>query len=373
MVEARWFRKRLSINMKIILHIAEAFGSGVLNYIKNLSKWQSQEYQIYIAYGIRPETPDNFKEQFDPGVNFIKVDGFTREIDLPNDTTAFKFIRKMVRKINPDLIHLHSTKAGILGRWAIDCNKYNVLYSPHAYSFLMMNCSSFKRKIYRWIEKLSDKKRCLTVADIEGELEASKRVTKNAICIPNGIDPSEMDEIMNQADKLKADRQRPAICMLGKVVYQKNPELFNDIAKEFPEFDFVWIGAGPLEKKLNSPNIEITGWLTRVQATARIMESDIFLFPSAWESLSMALMEVMYIGKPCVVSRVDGNKDVIQSHYNGYVCDTKEEYLHAISELIENREIAEQYGKQARQDILDKYNVNAMEREYRKLLTVLGI
>ena len=51
--------------MKIILHIAEAFGSGVLNYIKNLSKWQCREYQIYIAYGIRPETPDNFKEQFD--------------------------------------------------------------------------------------------------------------------------------------------------------------------------------------------------------------------------------------------------------------------------------------------------------------------
>lgn len=66
--------------MKIILHIAEAFGSGVLNYIKNLSKWQSQEYKIYIAYGIRPETPDNFGEQFDSGINFIKVEGFTRKL-----------------------------------------------------------------------------------------------------------------------------------------------------------------------------------------------------------------------------------------------------------------------------------------------------
>lgn len=359
--------------MKIILHIAESFGSGVLNYIKNLSKWQSQEYRVYVAYGIRPETPDNFREQFDASIEFIKVDGFTREIDLFHDITAFQFIRRMVRKIQPDLIHLHSTKAGILGRWAINCNKYKVLYSPHAYSFLMMNCSSLKRNMYRWIEKISDRKRCLTIADIEGEYEASKSVTKNAVCIPNGIDPIEMDEIMKQADRIRAGRLRTTICMLGKVVSQKNPELFNDIAKEFPNIDFVWIGAGPLEEKLDSPNIEITGWLTRVQATARIMESDIFLFPSAWESLSIALMEVMYIGKPCVVSRVDGNRDVIQPNYNGYVCDTKEEYLHAISDLLENKEIAGQYGQQARQDILDKYNVNVMEQEYKKLLAVLRV
>lgn len=357
--------------MKIILHIAEAFGSGVFNYVKNLSKWQSREYQVYIAYGIRPETPDNFKKQFDSGIKFIKVDGFTREINLFNDIKAFKFIRKMIREIQPDLIHLHSTKAGILGRWAINCNKYKTLYSPHAYSFLMMNCSSFKRNIYRWIEKLSDKKGCLTIADIEGEFEASKQVTKNAICIPNGIDPIEMDEIISQAEKIKTDRQRTTICMLGKVVYQKNPELFNDIAKEFPDIDFVWIGAGPLEEKLDSSNIEITGWLTRVQVMARIMEADIFLFPSVWESLSIALMEAMYIGKPCVVSRVDGNRDVIRSNYNGYVCDTKEEYLSAISFLIDNKEIAKQYGQQARQDILDKYNVNVMEQEYRDLLSAL--
>lgn len=359
--------------MKVILHIAEAFGSGVLNYIKNLSKWQSQEYQVYIAYGIRPETPDNFKEQFDSKIRFIKVDGFTREIELLNDIKAFKFIRKIVKEIHPDLIHLHSTKAGILGRWAINCNKYKVFYSPHAYSFLMMNCSCFKRSIYRWIEKLSDKRGCLTIADIEGEFETSKQVTKNAICIPNGIDPVEMDAIIDKANKLKTDRLRTTICMLGKVVPQKNPELFNDIAKEFPDIDFVWIGAGLLEEKLGSPNIEITGWLTRVQAAARIMESDIFLFPSAWESLSIALMEVMYIGKPCVVSRVDGNRDVIRSNYNGYVCDTKDEYLYAISNLIDNKEIAKQYGRHARQDILDKYNVNVMEQEYRTLLSALGI
>lgn len=354
--------------MKKILHIAEAFGSGVLNYIKNISTWQCNDYEVYIAYGIRPETPNNFKEQFDSRITFIKVHGFTREIEPANDFKAFCHIKELIKEIQPDLIHLHSTKAGILGRWAINCNRYKVLYSPHAYSFLMMNCSEHKRNLYRFIERISDKKNCLTITDIDGELEASRQVTQNAICIPNGINPSEMDALIMQAEGLKVYNSYPMVCMLGKVVPQKNPEMFNEIAKAFPDVKFLWIGAGPLEDKLDSKNIEVTGWLPRVEAIARIMESAVFLFPSIWESLSIALMEVMYIGKPCVVSSADGNRDVIQTGKNGFVCDRKEEYIDAISQLLQNAEMAEKYGKQARQDILDKYNVKVMECEYRKLL-----
>ena len=50
--------------MKKILHIAEAFGSGVFHYVKNLAAWQCKEYKVYVAYGIRPETPEHFQEQF---------------------------------------------------------------------------------------------------------------------------------------------------------------------------------------------------------------------------------------------------------------------------------------------------------------------
>lgn len=353
--------------MKKILHIVEAFGSGVFNYVKNLSVWQSKGYEVYVAYGIRPETPDNFQEQFDSSVKFIRVEGFTREIRPLCDIKAFFALRELVKDVRPDLIHLHSTKAGILGRWAINCNQYRVLYSPHAYSFLMMDCNYWKRLLYKGIEKISDRKRCITVADVEGEYNASKQITSNAICISNGIDPAEMDGIICQAAGMVKKRERKTVCMLGKVVPQKNPELFNEIAECFPDMDFVWIGAGPLEDRLKSPNIEITGWLDRVRAAARIMESDIFLFTSAWESLSIALLEVMYIGKPCVVSRVDGNKDVISQGRNGYVCDTKEDYVNAIRRLADIPGLAEKLGMRAHQDILDQYNVNTMQERYRKL------
>lgn len=339
----------------------------MLNYIKNLSTWQIQDYEVYIAYGIRPETPENFREQFDDRVTFIKVNGFTREIEPVNDMKAFLCIKRIIRELQPEMVHLHSTKAGVLGRWAINCKKYHVLYSPHAYSFLMMNCHPLKRKIYKTIEKLSNKMDCLTIADINGELEASRAVTQNAICIPNGINTIEMDGIIQQADALRKTNPNTTICTLGKVVHQKNPELFNEVAKCFPDIDFLWIGAGPLEEKLTSPNIKVTGWLNRTEAVARIMESDLFLFTSAWESLSIALLEVMYIGKPCVVSNVDGNRDVIQNGKNGFVCNQQEEYISAIKTLLGNKDFAKVMGEKARQDIIEKYNVIVMEKEYRRL------
>lgn len=359
--------------MKTILHITECLGSGVLNYVKNITAWQVKDYKVVVAYSTRPETPDNFKDQFDKRIKFIRVNGFTREIEPLNDLKAFIHIKKIVKKLNPDLIHLHSTKAGILGRWAINCNKYKVLYSPHAYSFLMQDASRIKRNVYKLIERLSDRKECLTIADIDGELEASKQVTKNAICIPNGINPDEMDEIIEQAKPLVKNFEKTTICLSGKIVPQKNPKLFNEIAEAFPEYNFLWIGAGPLKHVLESANITVTGWVSRPEAVAMIMSSDVFLFTSLWESLSIALMEVMYLAKPCVVSRCDGNKDVIRDGANGFLCDKKEEYVIAIKNIADDIGLSQKLGNNAKLDIINKYNVKLIEGEYRKLFGRIGI
>lgn len=111
--------------------------------------------------------------------------------------------------------------------------------------------------------------------------------------------------------------------------------------------------------------ITVTGWQDRVSALARVMAGDVFLFPTVYESLSIALMEAMYTGRPCVVSNADGNRDVIWTGANGFVCRTKEEYVQAIRYLYNNRDAAEKMGTAARQDILDKYNVHVMEKAYR--------
>lgn len=115
------------------------------------------------------------------------------------------------------------------------------------------------------------------------------------------------------------------------------------------------------------PNITVTGWPTRPEAVAKILEEDLLLFPTKWESLSIALLEVMYIGKPCIVSMADVNRDVIKNGENGYVCASKDDYLSEIKAFSENKGRCEVFSQKVHEDILSTYNVHAMEKRYRSL------
>ena len=136
--------------MKKVLHIVEAFGSGVFSFLVDLVNNTDEEFDITIAYGVRSETLPDFEKYFSKRVKFIKVNNFTRSINIVKDMKAFFEIKKIVKEVDPEIVHLHSSKAGFLGRFAVNCKTRKVLYNPHGFSFLMQNNSGLKRKIY-WI------------------------------------------------------------------------------------------------------------------------------------------------------------------------------------------------------------------------------
>ncbi|MDD6709129.1 MAG: glycosyltransferase, partial [Ruminococcus sp.] len=121
---------------KKLLHIVEAMGGGVFTYIVELSNQLVEKYDIYIAYATRPQTPENFRDYFDDRIKLIEVENFSRSVNALSDVKAFFEIKNIVKKINPDVVHLHSSKAGALGRWCINGRKIPMFYTPHGFSFL---------------------------------------------------------------------------------------------------------------------------------------------------------------------------------------------------------------------------------------------
>ena len=142
-----------------ILYIVEAMGGGVFTYIVDLVNELVSEYDVYIAYGMRPQTPTDYKNYFDDRIHLIEVKNFERTIDLTKDFKSFCEIKKIARSINPDIIHLHSSKAGAIGRFAFDGKKIPVFYTPHGYSFLMKNYNPVKRIIFKMIEAVCAKRK----------------------------------------------------------------------------------------------------------------------------------------------------------------------------------------------------------------------
>ena len=357
--------KNVSLRPKL-LYVVEAMGGGVFTYIVELANSLVNDFDIYIAYGIREQTPVNYKEYFDSRINLIFVKHFTRSINLYKDTLSFLEIKKIANQVEPDIVHLHSSKAGALGRFLFKNSGIPVFYTPHGYSFLMKDSSVIKCFLYRTIEKICAKFNCTTVSCSYGENEETLRLTKRAVDIDNGINIENFRVLMSQAMKVRMiipNYRQLKVFTLGRIDYQKNPRLFNDIASNMPDVKFVWIGDGPLIDVLTAPNIEVTGWKNREDALSISMSCDVFLLTSLWEGLPISLLEAMYMKKPVVVSNVIGNRDVIKNHENGYVCDSVEDFVEAINDRNNHK----RYAINAYYDVVNHYNIENMKQKYTSL------
>lgn len=352
---------------KKILYFVEAFGGGVFTYLVNLTNEICDEYDIYIAYGLRKQTPKNFKKYFDKRIHLIKVQNYQRSISLLRDTKALLEMKRIANKVKPDIIHLNSSKAGILGRFLFRNSKVPVFYTPHGYSFLMADISNQKKAFYKLLEKAFAFKNIETIACSKGEYEITKELTSNATYVDNGINLKEFDGI-------KMDHQinfnHLKIATLGRISLQKNPTMFNQIAEAFPNTDFIWIGDGELRDKLTTPNIKITGWVDNKTALNYLADTDIFILTSLWEGLPMALLEAMYMKKICIVSDVVGNRDVINSHQNGYICDSVDDFIKKIKSINTERYTLEELTKKAHSDVVSHYNSTVMANEYKRIYTI---
>ena len=101
---------------KKILYMVEAMGGGVFTYIVDLANELVDTYDMYIAYAVRKQTPANYKDYFDKRIHLIEVKNFGRAINPVKDFASLFEVKRIASEINPDVIHLHSSKAGVIGR-----------------------------------------------------------------------------------------------------------------------------------------------------------------------------------------------------------------------------------------------------------------
>lgn len=346
---------------KKILYIVEAMGGGIFSYIVDLSNELINYYDIYIAYAVRKQTPQNYMDYFDKRINLIKVENFCRSINPIKDIKAMLELKQIEKKIKPDIIHLHSSKAGAIGRIAFN-GKIPMFYTPHGYSFLMENCNAIKRILFKSIEYICAKRKCVTISCSAGEHLETLKLTKKAVYVNNGIN---INELQKNIDKTEKINHPFTVFTLGRICYQKDPTLFNEIAKQLSDIRFIWIGDGELRNELNSSNIEVTGWVDRMKAIKYAVNADVFILPSRWEGLPISLLEAMYMKKICIVSNVIGNRDVIINNYNGFICLNADDFIKKIKTVRINDFVS--VVENAHDEILKKYNTQIMASEYKDI------
>lgn len=346
--------------MKVV-HIVESFASGTFNFLSDLTR-HMPECEFVIIHGKREETPNDFQCYFPEGTRFIAWPHAGRELNAIKDLQACMELFNILRCIHQiDVIHLHSSKAGFLGRLVarILGLKDKVVFTPHGAAFLRQDVSKLKHRLFVWFEKIGDYCAGTVVACSKSEAEAFTEIGIEANYVNNSVTliPEEYSPT-NMTEPLK-------IVTTGRISYQKNPVLFNDIAlayKNNPAVTFLWIGDGELRHELTAPNIIVTGWIPKEEALTHLAESDIYISTSLWEGLPISVLEAMCLEKPLVLSTCVGNRDLVTE--NGFLCYCDADYSKAINFLIGNEEKRNEMGRQSKRLYKKSFSPDQMVEGY---------
>ncbi|KFC20008.1 glycosyltransferase [Chryseobacterium sp. FH1] len=342
-----------------ILHVAEAFSTGIYTYLRDLTSYMlnlhgAGNYEIVVVYSKRDVLDESkIKDEFSDKIKFIKLQ-MTRNISPKTDFKSFLELRKILKAEKPDILHLHSSKAGVLGRMAAVgiLKRDKIFYSPHGYAFLRQDISPSTQKSFRLIEKyVQFFFGGITIGSGETELQFAKSIGKTYF-VRNGIDFKNQNFTQD-----KTENKRFTVGTIGVLHAQKNPQGFNEIALKMPDVDFVWIGNGELANEITAPNVTITGWVgTRQELLSRTSAFDVYLQVSLWEGLSIAILEAMALGKPIVASNIVGNKDSVEDGKTGFLINSMDEAVEAIRKL-QNDALRQEMGKASYnrcKDLFDK-------------------
>lgn len=344
-----------------ILFFTEALDGGIFSYLVDLSNNLANKYKIYLAYCTKEFTPQDLSCYFDSRIHLIEFNYMKRTNKISHYFVAIKQMKILANHVKPDIIHLHSSFVGVLGRLAFIRKNIPLFYTPHGYSFLMTNTGVGKRHVYYFIEKILAKTSCTIISCGPSEQAQSLRLTKRAIEIDNGINTSRFDHLINTASEISCNNNFD-VYTVGRITAQKNPSLFNQIAEDLPELNFLWIGDGEDRKLLTAPNITVSGWLDKDEMVNQLINTPVFMLTSDWEGLPLSLLEAMYMKKVCLVHNIPGNRDVIEDEKNGYLCSDKNSFISRLNQVQEsnNWEIT----SQSHQDIIDNYSMKKVAEKY---------
>lgn len=352
-----------------IMHITEALGGGVLNVIHQLTSMQSQDnHEVILVHSIRPDTPPKkeLTTLFPPIIKRFVINMDT-SISPFKDLRGIAHLAKIIKTTKPDIIHLHSSKAGVLGRVAcfITGRSRSCFYTPHGFSFLRKDLNSKKRAAFSLIERLSSYLGGTTIACSQSELEHAIESAgqKKSVLVENSIPLNLVTQSVGNGDTCQ-------IASSGRLCNQKNPSAFRDLAIGLAKepATFIWVGDGELKHELmvggSFPNnLSATGWLSREKVAEHLHHSDLFVMTSLWEGMPLGLIEAQASGLPAVVFNIEGCNDVVINGSTGFVCQDISEMQDKIRLLINDSVLRKKMGATARSLALQRFSQDRMHHE----------
>ncbi len=337
-----------------ILHIGN-LKSGIDTYVRNTVALASEGFEFVIVNG----ADDNSKPYVRHGkqIKTYSIDMY-RALNPVKDLKAVVQAIRIIKKEKPDLVHCHSAKGGVIGRFAAFLTGTKVVYTAHAFSFLSAE-SAKKKKVFLLLEKIA-KLNSYLLACSGSERELGIKMVgfkeRKAFAWNNAV-PDSLPQIAQTPQIQSKDLPVPKegeryITSIGRPSYQKNPlfmvEVAHGIHLKHPDIKFYLLGVGfyspmleDMKRLIHEYGMDDTffllPWLSHEETLRYVKGSMLYFMTSLYEGLPISVIEAMSLGKAVVASDVLGNKDCVRDGYNGYLLPLEEKvFVEKMNELIED-------------------------------------
>jgi glycosyltransferase involved in cell wall biosynthesis len=387
--------------MTKIIHIITRLdmGGSAQNTLLTCKKLGSK-YEIILVHGLSNESgmTEAEKQIVENGVAKSKKQG-VRVIPLPSMVRSIRPVRDfrallalvwLMFKEKPDIVHTHSSKAGILGRLAAKIAFVpNIIHTPHGHVFYG-HFGSFASRMFLWIEKLFTRITDRIVALTDGEKNDYEKLSvcpsEKLLKIHSGVDVAlYMNANGNLVEKRRSlglDQNGAVIGFVGWLLPIKGPEYLlksmEHVWPDYPETALIFVGKGDLDLDLREQALQLTangrvkflGWREDISEIMPVF--DMLVLPSLNEGMGRVLVEAMAAGKPVVASRVGGIPDLVRDGETGYLVPPADEKALAdgIKKLLEDPGNAWEMGQRWK-EYCQQFSLEAMIEKLDDLYTSL--
>jgi len=338
-----------------------------------LIRLDKKKYDIKVICQNQGELTEVLKRH---GIQFIILPELRREINLYYDLKALFKLYSILKDFGFDIVHTHSSKPGILGRWAAKLTGIpGIVHTVQGFAFHEFSTRG-SVSLYKFIERITGliTSKLIIVNNTDYKFAMNNNLVKksNIAKVCNGVDCSEFNgeiDVKTKKRSLNIPNSCKVVGSIGRLWKQKAPKNFIKampiVLEKCPDTMFLLVGDGPLKdelielvKKLNiQEKVLFMGWRKDINEILKVF--DIFVQTSLWEGLSLSIMEAMAAGKPVVASNIKGNNELIEHGKNGFLVnpDNEMDVANRIIDVLNKKSIAKNFGLVGKERVEKFYNI----------------
>jgi glycosyltransferase involved in cell wall biosynthesis len=306
----------------------------------------------------------------DPSVSktpVVRISHLGRKISLVNDYKAWRELCAIVREYEPEIIHTHTFKAGLIGR--LVRGKHAHIHTFHGHLFEDNSFSRLEKKIITLVEKWLAPRADVLVSvglNVGKELrEAGIGVAQKWVSIAPGVEALTLADKSEARKSIGVNNSGMIIGWMARMTSVKNPNLLLQVASRLPEVQFVMAGGGDLLDTTNSNapgNVKVIGWVDAATFWSAI---DVAISTSDNEGMPIALIEAQLAGLPVIATNVGSCGEVVVDQDTGFIIDKNiEAFVSAINRFRVSSSLIKVLGDQGKKHASQEFSLEKMIRSH---------